>query len=77
MNILCKINPLYHLLHSPIASLKGSEKELLIQSLLAIVKEKMKENYKLQKMHKENSTLKSEFHALQEHLEVITTEVRL
>ena len=26
MNILCKLNPLYHLLHSPLTSLKSNEK---------------------------------------------------
>ena len=42
MSILSKINPLFHLLHSPLASLKQHEKELLIENLVLLLKEKMK-----------------------------------
>lgn len=47
MNHLIKMNPLYHLLHSPLPSLKSHEKELLIQSLTLHLKEKLKEMQKL------------------------------
>lgn len=49
MNYLIKMNPLYHLLHSPLPSLKSHEKELLIQNLTLHLKEKLKEVQKLEK----------------------------
>jgi hypothetical protein len=49
MNYLIKMNPLYHLLHSPLPSLKSHEKELLIQNLTLHLKEKLKELQKFEK----------------------------
>ena len=66
MNILCKLNPLYHLLHSPLTSLKSNEKQMLIQNMVNLLKEKMKDNFKLQKVQKSYVALQNEFSALQE-----------
>ena len=72
MSILVKSNPLFHLLLSPLGSLKNHEKECLIQNLASMLKDKMKENYKMQKTQKEYVLLKGEFEGLQEHLEGLT-----
>ena len=74
MNILCKLNPLYHLLHSPLTSLKNSEKQMLIQNMVNLLKEKMKENFKLQKVQKSYVVLQNEFSALQEQKQSLTSE---
>lgn len=49
LSALIKLNPLYHLLHSPLPSLKPNEKELLIQNLCAHLREKFKEVLKYEK----------------------------
>ena len=74
MNILCKLNPLYHLLHSPLTSLKNSEKQMLIQNMVNLLKEKMKDNFKLQKVQKRYAVLQNEFSALQEQRQSLTSE---
>ena len=45
-NMLMKYNPVYHLLYSPIHSLKSNEKDLLITTLSNHLKEKSHQAYK-------------------------------
>ncbi len=49
LTILTKMNPIYHLLYSPVESLKSTEKNQLIENLLDVLKEKMKVVEKLEK----------------------------
>ena len=58
--MLMKHNPVYHLLFSPLHSLKTNEKDLLIERLSIDLKEKSHQAYKLEKVKEENIRLKLE-----------------
>lgn len=52
--MLTKYNPVYQLLYSPLQSLKSKEKDLLIETLSAHLKEKSFAAYKAEKLKEEH-----------------------
>ena len=62
--MMMKHNPVYHLLYSPLQSLKNKEKDMLIEALSSHLKEKTRALMKAEKGRGDFTQMKKKYDAL-------------